>query len=126
MKSSPGILWIGSIAGEGYGRIRIRGKLIPAHQASYIFYKGPIPEDMEIDHICRTPLCINPVHLEAVTHQENMLRRTRRITHCKNGHPFDLENTSYYSARKGAASWRKCRVCEKAKEARRGPRIRVR
>jgi hypothetical protein len=49
-----------------------------AHRVSYEFYQGPIPEGHEIDHVwqrgCRSRQCINPEHLEAVTHQENVRR----------------------------------------------------
>lgn len=46
-----------------------------AHQYSYFIHKGPVPEGMEIDHLCHNKLCVNPAHLEAVTHRENCRRR---------------------------------------------------
>ncbi len=60
-----------------YGQMRVGrtpGKLIQAHRVSYKLYKGEIPKGLEIDHLCRNKLCVNPEHLEAVTHYENMKR----------------------------------------------------
>lgn len=57
-----------------YGQMRIGGKLIRAHRVSYLLFKGEIPAGTEIDHLCRNKLCVNPDHLEAVTHQVNMQR----------------------------------------------------
>lgn len=45
------------------------------HQATYILLRGPIPEGLELDHLCFTPACVNPWHLEPVTHAENLRRR---------------------------------------------------
>jgi hypothetical protein len=44
------------------------------HRQSYREYVGPIPDDMEIDHLCRNRACWNPAHLEAVPHQVNQRR----------------------------------------------------
>src|SRR5258708_7661032 len=66
------------------------GKQYYGHVASYLFYKGRIPKRLELDHTCRNRNCINPAHLEAVTHRVNVLRGhgisamyARRIC-CKN------------------------------------------
>ena len=48
-----------------------------AHQYSYVNHKGPIPDGLELDHLCHNKLCVNPEHLEAVTHQENCRRRLK-------------------------------------------------
>src|SRR3989304_2073182 len=92
-------LWIGSRDPKGYGGIYWNGRLRPAHQVSFILAGGEIPEDHEIDHLCRVPSCIRPDHLEAVTHRVNALRGVSPAakhalqTHCINGHPFDEANT---------------------------------
>lgn len=87
--------WLGSISGDGYGKYfpsSGRGKKsFGAHAMSYLFYVGPIPDGMEIDHVCHNADlsctvwddclhhgCVNPEHLEAVTHAENMRRRFAR------------------------------------------------
>lgn len=46
-----------------------------AHRWSYEHMVAPIPSDLELDHLCRTRNCVNPYHLEPVTHAENHRRR---------------------------------------------------
>lgn len=48
-----------------------------AHQYAYRVAKGLVPEGLEIDHVCQNSRCVNPAHLEAVTHSLNCLRRPR-------------------------------------------------
>lgn len=121
-------IWTGAAGGrEGarYGRIFAGRRTDAGHpaaeQAHRIAYQlaiGPIPEGMEIDHLCRVTLCVNPDHLEAVTPLENQRRGSapmqaqRKQTHCKRGHAFTPENT--YSWR----GMRRCRKCQ-ADDARR-------
>ena len=109
------IIWCGSATPDGYGRVGRGGKkdgispTITAHRAAYLAYIGDIPNGLELDHVCQNRLCINPGHLEVVTHQENTRRAwVRRIpsTHCKNGHLRTTENT--YSAR----GWQECKECQ--------------
>lgn len=78
-KSDDGCwLWMGKPASNGYGRVRIGGKSYAAHRVAYEFSVGPIPDDLEIDHVmdrgCTSRACVNPAHLEPVTHQVNMMR----------------------------------------------------
>lgn len=63
-----------------------------APRYAYTLYIGPIPEGLEIDHLCQVPLCVNPTHLEAVTPHENKRRESVRQTHCKRGHVRTPEN----------------------------------
>jgi hypothetical protein len=73
-------LWTASLDGTGYGKIADeRGRLIGAHIVSYLMSKGPVPIGHELDHTCRVTRCVNPAHLEPVTHKENILRGYRRM-----------------------------------------------
>ncbi len=81
-----------------------------AHRVSYEHFVGPIPEGMELDHLCHNTLCINPEHLEPVTHAENMKRRKDSdLPYCRRGHKWTAENT-YYHSKNGR---RLCRECGK-------------
>lgn len=66
-------LWGGARSGLGYGIIR-RGKTQFAHRWMYVQHRGPIPEGLALDHLCHTPPCVNPDHLEPVTNAENLRR----------------------------------------------------
>ncbi len=86
-------LWTGATAGLGYSQVRIAGRRLYAHRAVYEFFKGAVPVGLEMDHLCRVRPCVNPAHVEAVTHRENLLRSPIQIstvnsrkTHCLRGH----------------------------------------
>ena len=88
--------WIGARNDAGYGQIWDGDKVIYAHRVSYEFANGPIPGGLVIDHLCRTPACVNPAHLEPVTNAENVRRGMevselihRRKAHCPLGHAYD-------------------------------------
>lgn len=78
---------------------------IYAHRFSYELAHGPLPEGAEVDHICNVRHCVNPAHLEAVSHRENLDRAVARRKTFKCGHGRSPEN----SYRKGAHST--CREC---------------
>lgn len=87
-----------------------------AHRMAYELYKGVIPGGMELDHLCGNTLCVNPGHLEPVTHKENIRRGYALkplVTHCKHGHEYDEKNT-YWKKRAGGTMTRECRICRKA------------
>ncbi len=105
-------LWTGSVGKTGYGRLG--GPGTSAHRRSYMMAVGPIPDGLELDHLCRVRCCVNPDHLEPVTHQENVRRGIsghleRATTHCPKGHPYDDKNTYHTPAGK-----RDCRECRRA------------
>jgi hypothetical protein len=83
---------------QGYGQLRWRGRLYPAHRFSFIALGGTIPAGLEPDHLCRIAACCNPACLEIVTPRENTLRsdntaaRNARKTHCKHGHALTPDN----------------------------------
>ena len=98
-------LWTGARTARdkrAYGCIGVEYKQQPAHRVSYEMFVGPIPEGLDLDHLCRTRLCVNPDHLEPVTRRENLRRGTGMVaeniakTHCKHGHQFSPENTKVY------------------------------
>ncbi len=109
----PCWVWEGAVTGKwGYGVIGVERKSLDSwayrldsvHRVVYEALVGPIPDGLEIDHLCRNVRCCNPAHLEAVTHAVNMKRstapeksaaRNRAKTHCVHGHIFDDENTHF-------------------------------
>jgi hypothetical protein len=68
------LLWMGPVTSTGYGKIKVDGRTVGVHRVAYAVWNGPIPEGLEIDHLCRVRNCINPEHLEAVTRRENIRR----------------------------------------------------
>ena len=114
---SPCWLWQGCTTTRGYGLIAICGKSKLAHRLAYELFKGPIPEGLELDHLCRVRNCCNPDHLEAVTHEENVRRgdsgcNHRNKTHCPSGHEYTPENIYRLPSRPRE---RRCRTCRALK-----------
>jgi hypothetical protein len=73
--------WTTGLTGSGYGHFSIRGLYYQAHRLLYILIVGPIPDGLEPDHLCRNRWCVNPTHLELVTHAVNGQRGIRtRLT----------------------------------------------
>lgn len=106
-------LWTAAIS-NGYGRIWWNGKLQLAHRVAYELEVGPIPNELEIDHVCHTSAvelgicrggdcihrrCVNPQHLEPVIQVTNLLRglspmaQHARSEYCVNNHPWSPETT---------------------------------
>ena len=109
MAEVPCWLFVGSKDRHGYGRKRFRGRVWSAHRVMWTLMRGEIPDGMECDHLCRVRACVNPQHLEIVTHRENMRRgHFGQKSHCPKGHPYSEANTAHY------AGWRRCRTCYRA------------
>lgn len=110
--------WTGGCSSSGYGVFatgsRVNGTLrcISAHRYVLTLFGQELQPALQIDHLCRNRVCVNPDHLEQVTAKVNTLRSTApsavnaQKTECHRGHPFDDVNT--YFAKGGH---RQCRTC---------------
>jgi hypothetical protein len=128
-------MWPGALTGTGYGhagwslghRKMVYGS---THRIAYEYLRGPIPEGLDLDHLCHDPQvchpekasdcphrkCCNPDHLEPITRQENLLRgggmaaRRATVAECPQGHPYDAENTEIDNLGR-----RNCLACKRAR-----------
>lgn len=104
--------WTGGKTAGGYGELRTEDGTAYAHRVSVQLSGREIPAGMEPDHLCRNRACVNPAHLEVVTHRANTLRGVSPAainatkTHCLRGHLFDEANT--YRDRDGHRGCRRC------------------
>jgi hypothetical protein len=104
-------LWTGRLNDDGYGMTSINEKSMGAHRATTLLLTGDVGP--ELDHLCRTRRCVNPDHLESISHRENVLRgegiaaKYARRNHCKHGHQFTPDNTRMYG------NSRVCLTCKK-------------
>lgn len=106
-------LWTAAVDKAGYGRFGDRY----AHRYVYELKVGPVPQGLQIDHLCRVRHCVNPDHLEPVTQRENILRSpisvaavNARKTHCPRGHRYSILDNR---------GWRECRPCRNLQYRRR-------
>ena len=67
-------LWTAATNRAGYGLLGIPGRSTLAHRIAYEEYVGPVPDGLELDHLCRVRRCVKPAHLEPVTRSENVRR----------------------------------------------------
>ncbi len=105
--------WMGSKDTTGYGRIHANGRQRPAHRVSYEMHVGPIPDGLEIDHLCNNRGCVNPEHLDVVTRRQNILRSSHAgKMFCPSGHLMDERNTAYWGKKRVG---RFCRECDRQK-----------
>lgn len=110
-------IWIGAAIPLGYGRFSWKPCGGYAHRAAYMLFKGKIPSGKELDHLCRVPSCVNPDHLEAVTHKVNTYRspiHNANKTHCPQGHPLSGRNLG----RNSTNGSRFCRTCARTRDLR--------
>ena len=103
--------WKGMPKSGGYHQIKVGGRNLMAHRVVYELLVGPIPEGLQLDHLCRNRWCVRPDHLEPVTPKENKRRGitvNETKTHCPRGHAYNEENT--YRFPDGS---RRCRACRR-------------
>lgn len=120
--------WSRRLAYDGYGRVTIRvgdaRRTVSVHRTVYSLLVGPVPDGLQLDHLCRNRGCCNPAHLEPVTCRENLLRgdtlnaANAGKTHCVRGHAFDEANTTWNGTK------RHCRTCHRELMRRRRARAR--
>lgn len=104
-------LWTASTTRDGYPMLSSTAhRTVHVHRWIYETLVEPIPDGYEVDHLCRTPACVNPAHLEAVTGEENRRRKHEATTHCRRGHPYNAANTRTVGLK------RVCRVCARERE----------
>ncbi|WP_292130972.1 HNH endonuclease signature motif containing protein [Mesorhizobium sp.] len=76
---SPCHIWTGPDSGSGrgggYPRMSLDGQTVAVHLVNWTNEHGFIPGKKQLDHLCRTRLCIRDDHLELVTHKQNQKRR---------------------------------------------------
>lgn len=111
----PCWLWTGARNSTGYALVGDgQGHVVCSHRVSYEMHVGPIPDGLEVDHLCRVKNCVNPHHLEAVTPLVNTRRGSQYASRetCEYGHLFSPENT--YTRADGA---RRCRACKRRRDS---------
>lgn len=107
--------WVGTRSGKPgrtYGKATRDGKGIPAHRLGYELFVGPIPEGLELDHLCRFTMCVNPAHLEPVTRRENVRRAFAARGQCPKGHPYTPENRAPNGVTRYGYPKTRCRPCD--------------
>lgn len=105
--------WRGATNSNGYGCIGAQGKVQLTHRVSYELHVGPISDGLQIDHLCRNRICINPAHLDPVTAAEHAKRSLRaRATHCINGHLLEGDNL-HLRTRENGQVHRGCKTCRR-------------
>lgn len=115
--------WRGARSVWGYGVYWRRKVAARAHRVAWELERQRIPDDRQLDHLCRNRACVNPDHMEPVTGRENVMRgdglaaANARKTHCWRGHA--LSGTNLRIGSKGERCCRKCSAIKSAEHARR-------
>lgn len=111
-------IWIAYRNQAGYGWFKLGSRRdgtegqVQAHIWLYEYEIGPVPDGLELDHLCRNRACVRPTHLEAVLHRINVLRgeatsaKNAKKTHCPKNHSYSGDNLIITSR-----GTRACRIC---------------
>lgn len=105
-------LWRGGLKADGYGLHHATG----AHRISYQLLVGDIPAGLTVDHLCRNRVCVNPSHMELVTHAENCARAARSRKRCRQGHLYGEDNVRMEIQGNGPPK-RRCLACKRITNA---------
>jgi HNH endonuclease len=114
----PCWMWLAARGKDGYGKVKVNGKMRVAHRVAYEENKGPIPDGLDLDHLCRNRSCVNYNHTEPVTAWENTLRgenfvaANSRKALCLRGHELTPENCFPSHLARGE---RQCKACDRLK-----------
>lgn len=118
--SSGCLKWIGANTPAGYGRFKLKGRLLLAHRFSFALRHNGIPSTGVIDHLCNNPWCVEPDHLRHTTYAFNTarggspvaanIRRVLETGRCVHGHPLSGTNLGV------SKSGRYCRLCRRINE----------
>ena len=109
------LLWQGATRNNGYGIIRYLNLQTTVHRVVYRLVYGDIADELEVDHTCNNRGCINPDHLQVVSHAENMRLSRIRRTHCRSGHEWTEENTYTTLVRRRQGGFRVQRYCRRCR-----------
>ena len=90
-------LWNGALNDQGYGRLRVEGRLVRAHRYAWERTNGPIPEGVYVDHICHNRACVRDSHLRLATHAQNESNRSGATVRSKLGIRNVVEDGNGYS-----------------------------
>jgi hypothetical protein len=103
--------WTGALNSKGYGSVAHKGRVWSTHRLAYELLVGPIPDGLQLDHLCRNRSCCNPDHLEPVTPKVNSERGAQATKmHCVRGHALAGENL-LIKKRGQLSPVRNCRTC---------------
>lgn len=112
------LLWPRCLDSKGYGHYTLRlprnggSRHLSTHRLAWEIENGPIPADLQIDHLCRNRACLNTGHMRIVTCRENVLcgvgltAINARKKACIRGHQLTGRNVRHEGNR------RRCRACE--------------
>lgn len=88
-------IWQAGFNNKGYGCFVFDGKKSGlATRASFVIFKGPIPEKLFILHSCHNTKCVNPDHLRAGTQQENVDDMMKAGRHKKKSREAQIKGVS--------------------------------